>query len=308
MIYGLYTTLAKLSLTTLYRLGSATAWLLEHVFRYRRQVVDENLARAFPEMTVTQRRKTRQAFYRHLADTTVEIIAGSRWPLARFTERVAIKNPELLHTLSNNGSRTVVVMTLHQGNWEWMLHSARAEYDTRHAFVYKRLHSESADRFSLEARCRFGAEAIEMRDAARNMIRHRRSPRLIFMVADQSPGKRERAHWTSFLHQQTPFFAGAATIARMTGAPVAFASCRRLSRGHYQIDLQTIADNPAELEESEIIERYARCAETAINDSPEDWLWSNRRWKHAATQPTADSPDTVSAPPPDKDSQSKPNT
>lgn len=287
MIYWFYKLLARIPLRLLYILAGATAWLLEYVFRYRRQVVETNLLRALPDLDEADRHRIRHDFYRRLTDVTVEIIRGSRLPSRFFVDRVDMLNPELLTELSRSYQQSVIVMTLHQGNWEWMLQRARAEYPIAGAAVYKRLHSAGADRFTYENRSRFGAEPVEMRDAARNLLRHRRSPRFIFMVADQSPGLRERVHWVDFLNQKTAFFSGAATIARATGFPVAFAQCLRNARGHYQIQLSEITRDPKALSENQIINRYASLCEQAILNSPADWLWSNRRWKHPA--PSEDS-------------------
>jgi KDO2-lipid IV(A) lauroyltransferase len=287
MIKLAYQTLARLPLNWLYAASSGGAWLLQHVFRYRRKVVEENLAQAFPEWSTVKIEATQQRFYQNLCDTAVEIIAGSRQPLSFFEQRLEVVNPELLHNLSQQGQQSVLVMLAHQGNWEWMLHRAAALYKMPMAFVYKRLHSEAADEFSLQARRRFGATAIEMRDTARNIIRHRRTPRLIYMLADQSPGLRERVHTTTFLNRETAFFSGAASLSRATGFPIAFAKCQRKRRGYFEIEIVEITRDPASVEESWIIERYAELTEEAIRSHPEDWLWSNRRWKHQALAASA---------------------
>lgn len=280
MTYWVYRSLARLPLPVLYGLASFAAWFLRCVVGYRRKVVAANIERAFPEFSTTEREQLLIDFYRHFADTTLEIIAGYAMPIAALRERMVINNPEVLEEASHHFQQSVIVMTLHQGNWEWMLYAANDHYPIDSAAVYKRLHDDSADRFSRESRSRFGAEPIEMREAGRNVIKHRRRPRFIFMVADQSPGKRERVHWTEFLNQPTAFFSGAATLARATGFPVVFAAGRRRVRGHYQIDLTLITDDPKNMDESAIIERYARLTEQAIRQSPAEWLWSNRRWKH----------------------------
>ena len=206
MTRKLYQLLAGLPLAWLYAMSSCAAFLLQHVFRYRRKDVKQNLEQAFPDWSDATIKAARKNFYQNLCDTAFEIIAGSRQPLAFFEQRIKVINPELLADLSENGQQSVFVMLAHQGNWEWMLHRAAALYDMPMAFVYKRLHSQAADEFSLQARQRFGATAIEMRDTARNIIRHRRTPRLIYMLADQSPGLRERVHITEFLNRETAFF------------------------------------------------------------------------------------------------------
>lgn len=280
MTYWLYRALATLPLPVLYRLASVAAWLLRHIFRYRRKVVAANIKRAFPELDAHSRNKIVNDFYHNFVDTTLEIVAGYNMPMAELRKRMIIRNPEVLEHVSHAYQRSVIVMTLHQGNWEWMLYAANGSYPIDSAAVYKQLHDPGADRFSQESRSRFGTEPIEMREAGRNVIKHRRHPRFIFMVADQSPGKRERVHWTEFLNQPTAFFSGAAALARATGFPVVFASGQRRLRGHYEIELTLITDEPKAMEESAIIERYARLAEKAIRESPAEWLWSNRRWKH----------------------------
>ena len=300
----LYRGLARLPLAWLYGLSNCVAVLLQHVVRYRRQTVKDNLKQAFPDASEHWRRDIRRTFYGNLCDTTVEIIAGSRQPKSFFTDRMTIRNPELLEDLSQQGQQSVLVMLAHQGNWEWMLHRAAAQYDMPMAFVYKRLHSAAADEFSLRARGRFGASAIEMRETARNFIRHRRTPRLIYMLADQSPGARERVYVTHFLNRQTAFFSGAATLAKATGFPVAYARCRRLRRGYFDIELIEICRDPVEMGEDGILQRYAELTEASIRECPDDWLWSNRRWKHQV--PTAaDNEGSASS---SSESQSKPES
>lgn len=284
MTYWFYRFLAALPLPALYGLASLAAWFLRRVIGYRRNVVAANIERAFPDLDATGREQMLIDFYRHFVDTTLEIIAGYAMPMAALRERMVINNPEILDEASNGYRQSVIVMTLHQGNWEWMLYAANDRYPIDSAAVYKRLHDTGADRFSRESRSRFGTEPIEMREAGRNVIKHRRRPRLIFMVADQSPGRRERVHWTEFLNQRTAFFSGAAALARATGFPVVFAAGQRHSRGYYRIQLTLITNNPKTMEESAIIERYARLAEQAIKQSPAEWLWSNRRWKHSSQQ------------------------
>lgn len=304
MIRVLYQGLARLPLEWLYMLSSGAAWLMQYVFRYRRKDVEQNLAQAFPDMSATTIKTTRKTFYQNLCDTAVEIIAGSRQPLTFFEERLEVINPDLIHELSQQGQQSVLVMLAHQGNWEWMLHRAAALYDMPMAFVYKRLHSAAADEFSLRARGRFGATAIEMRDTARNIIRHRRTPRLIYMLADQSPGLRERVHVTGFLNRETAFFSGAATLAKATGFPVAFARCQRKKRGHFEIEVVEITRDSASVEESWILERYVELTEAAIRACPDDWLWSNRRWKHQALAASA----VGASASPDTDNQSNPES
>ncbi|WP_040481471.1 lysophospholipid acyltransferase family protein [Luminiphilus syltensis] len=288
MIYRLYCLVATLPLRVKYALASAGAWLLFHLFRYRRATVERNIRASFPDQSEGWHRQTIKAFYNQLAQTAMEIIHSRRMSLAQFEKRMVIANPEVMERATAGGSQSAIVMTIHQGNWEWMLHSATAHFGYDMAPVYKRLHSPGADRFALESRSQFGATPVLMADAARNILKHRRTPRVFIMVADQSPGQRERAYWTDFLNQPTAFFTGAAAIARLTGFPVIFAQCERQRRGFYTLTFHEVSAEPKKASEDDIIERYVRLAELAVKADPSSYLWSNRRWKLDPPQAEAD--------------------
>lgn len=293
MTYHLYLLLAKLPLGALHRLAAVATFLVRWVFRYRVQTVRHNLAASFPEQSPAWHRQTLKAFYQGFVQTTVEVIRVPAMSLEDFAERVEIANADLVRKATRDFTGSAMVLTLHQGNWEWMLHGATAALGIPIDAVYKPLHDPGADRFALESRSQFGAQPIPMSQSARNLLRHRRKVRLFAMVADQSPGFRERVHWTTFLNQPTAFFGGAASIARLTGHPVLFAECHRQARGRYRVTFREVTLDPKALTEAEIIERYVRLAEDSIRAQPESWLWSNRRWK--LQPPTATAATSTSA-------------
>lgn len=291
MSYWVYRTLAMLPLTLKYAMVPVLAWLLRDVLRYRRNVVAQNLARAFPELSLEALETINRRFYRQLVETALEIVHGYGMTQREYAARVTLVNPELLIRLSDQQQRSVVVLLIHQGNWEWMLHGAAAQQALPIDPVYKPLRNSGADRFALELRSQFGAEPITAATAARDILRKRRQARLCAILADQSPGDRERRHWTTTLHQDTAWYTGAATIARLTRSPVCFAQCRRTARGHYDIQFHEITGDPRSLDEAAIIERYAELAEHAIREQPDSYLWSNRRWK--LERPQAEASSTV---------------
>ena len=59
---------------------------------------------------------------------------------------------------------------------------------------------------------------------------------------------------------------------------------RRQGRGRYVVSFEVIVDNPKEMGDGEIMEKYVRCVERFINVNPDNWLWSHRRWKHERPQ------------------------
>ena len=260
-----------------------TAWLaylvLYYLVGYRKAVVRENLAHAFPHKNETELTVLAQKFYRQLTQVAFEIIKARRMTKEDFRERVKVINPELVQQYSNDFRDSVIVLTIHQGNWEWMLHGATTALGIPIDPVYKPLHNESVDKLIFDIRSQFGARPLSMQQSTRDILRRRSEFRLFVMVADQSPIRSERSYWTSFMHRPAAFYPGTEIIAGMTGFPILFAQCRRRRRGHYDIEFHELARPPYDKDSLDITERYVRMAEQAIRDEPESWLWSNRRWK-----------------------------
>ena len=196
-----------------------------------------------------------------------------------FLQRARILNPELLQQYSQNFSESVIVLTIHQGNWEWMLHAAATQLNIPITPVYKTLHNKAADKLIYDIRSQFGSRPISMDESIKDIIRKRREFRIFVMVADQSPIRRERGYWTRFMNQEANFYLGAETIATMTKFPVLFVQCHRRSKGHYEIEFKELAKPPYDKQTHAVTDRYVEMAEEAIREEPESWLWTNRRWK-----------------------------
>ena len=69
-------------------LGEALGWVAGVMFRVRRRVVDENVARAFPEKDPAWRRRVAVASYRHLGRESV-----ATFRLARASSEAVVGPP-----------------------------------------------------------------------------------------------------------------------------------------------------------------------------------------------------------------------
>jgi KDO2-lipid IV(A) lauroyltransferase len=265
-------------------LSYALAWLayvlVYHVLRYRRAVVRENLAHAFPERGASERTRIERASYRHLCNLFFEILRAGSMRREEFQERVRFPNPEVLHAAMQGPTRQAIVLLIHQGNWEWTLHSAMPTLDIAVDPVYKPLHSAFWDNFMLRARSRFGARPMALSKVGREVIRGRRRRRLIAIVADQT-GPRDGGYWTDFLNRPASFYRGPDKLARSLDLPLLFAQCRRTGTGRYEIIFHEISRPPHPAQADALLDRYIALAERCIAEQPETYLWTNRRWKKA---------------------------
>ncbi|MEM8560864.1 MAG: lipid A biosynthesis (KDO)2-(lauroyl)-lipid IVA acyltransferase, partial [Pseudomonadota bacterium] len=184
MIYRL---LSYLPLSLLYGLSWPLYLVICYLPGYRKVVVKQNLRRAFPEKNTRELTILARKFYLQLAEVALEILKTRTMQAADIKQRVRVVNPELLKSSSEGFTRPVVVLAIHQGNWEWMLHGVTLATGIPVDPVYKRLHDGLTDRIALEIRSRFGSRPIELGDVGRNFLKHRRDFRLFALLADQAP-------------------------------------------------------------------------------------------------------------------------
>ena len=277
-MYLFYRMLARLPLALLYGLSSLAYLLVYHVARYRRATVADNLAAAFGELSAAQRRALERRFYRHLCDIAAETFALANLPDATFHARVTLVNPELMNPFLEQ-QQSLLLLSSHQGNWEWLQRAIAAQLPCSLHGIYKPLHDAAMNRFIAETRGKF-MEPIAFQDAGREMLRRRREFHAFAMLADQAPFKKDNRHWHAFLGRRASFYLGPQKIAEATQFPVFYVAMHQVRRGHYQVSFELLAAPPHDKGGTAILDRSVEAAERSIRAQPETWLWSNRKWKH----------------------------
>ena len=278
LMFGL-SLLARLPLSVLYRVSDGLFFLMAYLVRYRRGVIRANLQRSFPGATEKHIQTLTTGFYRNFCDIIVETVKLPALRPAEMQRRVLITNPELVGAYLNAG-QTVLGVGAHQCNWEWVPASVLVRGFAVDS-VYKPLSNATSERLMQHIRQTFGAHLIPMNRLARELATRRHRPRLIALVADQMPNIPSSAYWTTFLHQDTPFFPGTERLARSLQLPVVYLDLVRTSRGHYSGTFWLLAAPPyTDLPPGAIIERYRDRLTQTIAHQPANWLWSHKRWKH----------------------------
>lgn len=270
--------LSRIPLPLWYAFGSVLAWLGEHVIRYRRKVIDAQLRRCFPDWDDAAVARTRRAFYLNFVDVVVESVKAVTLDADELRRRVEVTGIERVREHIAAG-RSVVLLTSHTCNWEWTLLILSLELGVPMDAAYKPLKDEWADRLFLTIRSRFGANMIPAKRLLMHLLRRRKEPRVIAMVADQDPVSAAVRHFTTFFGHETAFYMGPEAIARAARAPTMYIAVERTARGRYHVALEPLVGHEAKLPEGGIVEAYARRVEQQIRAHPADWLWAYRRWK-----------------------------
>ena len=258
--------------------------LTYHLIRYRRKVVRENLLRSFPEKDAKAIKTIEKHFYRNLCDLFVEAPKMLNMKPDGYKYRINYTNPELLTQLYEQ-HKNVFYAIPHSGNWEWFGKMTCDLTAHNSLAVYKKVQNPVFEQLMLYLRMKdVPLEMVESNSALRRLTQLRDGCNAVLMVADQTPHGLASDYWTEFLHQDTCWFTGLERIAKMLDYAVVFVAMKRTGRGRYDVTFELIADQPKETEKGYIMEQYVRCVERFIQEQPDNWLWSHRRWKHQRPQ------------------------
>ena len=279
-IYLICYPLSLLPLPLLYVLAGPLYVVLNYVVRYRRKVVEENLRKSFPEKNSRELRCLRDRYYWHLSQIVMEMIKMLTISRRSLQRRYHCVNPEVVNGFFEQG-RSVILMSSHYNNWEWMIVSLEEMFKHHGVGVGKGNSDKVFEKLVNRARTRCGTQVV-FADTVRETFEEyetQHHPAAYMMLSDQSPNSKKKCYVTQFLNQKTGVIFGAEHFARKYDIPVLYYEVIKERMGKYRVEVQLIAEHPDELPEYAITQRYVELLEQTIRKEPAFWLWSHRRWK-----------------------------
>ena len=267
----------------LYVLSDGLFYLLYYVVRYRRPIVRKNLTESFPEKELQEVKQIEKKFYCFFVDNVLESCKLASISPEEISRRMKFVNIEAVNAVLREGKSISTYMG-HYGNWEWVSSMPLClDKEVTAVQIYHRLRNESMDRLMLYIRGRMGAVSVEMRKTARyiNELSAEHKVGIIGFIADQSPTKKEARHFLPFLHHNVPVLTGTEKITKHYGFEAWFLRLRRVKRGYYEAEYVQMHEDPQSLPDFELTAIYYRMLEQAIQQQPELYLWTHRRFKHA---------------------------
>ena len=268
--------------------GSVLGWFFGSVLRLRRDVVDDNLARAFPEESPAWRRRVAAASYRHLvreAVVTFRMGASSREQILEMTE---IERYDEFQEIMADG-KGIVMATGHLGNWEM----AGAAFAARGVPVDAVVQLQRNARFDEDLRAtreRLGMTVVPKQVAPKGILRGLRRGRLAALVADQNVAR--AGIFVDFFGVPAATARGPAVFALRSGAPFWVAAGIRKPEGGYRVRVRPVVapvTGDMETDVEALTQAYVQTLEEWVREVPEQYFWQHRRWKTrpAIPEPTS---------------------
>ncbi len=278
LYYFILIPISLLPYPLLYLLSDLTCFFVYRVFRYRREVVRENLTNAFPEKELKEIIKIEKKFYSHFCDLIVESIKNFTITNKQATRRMHAINPEMCEKYLEQ-NRSIIFCGGHFNNWELWAVAFPITNKYRMAGIYKKINDKFLNRVMIKTRGKFGLTLVETKEVSNDFFTRNRPIATVFAF-DQSPHKANKAYWVDFLGRRTASYFGPEKYAKTHDMPVIFGHIRKVKRGYYETWYEPLFEEPTEEEYGAITEKLNQVLEQDILEAPEYWLWTHKRWKH----------------------------
>lgn len=254
------------------------AFIIGKVFKYREKVVDKNLRKAFPEKDNSFYNQTKKKFYKHYTQVLFETIKLLTVNQNYLLKQVRFQEDEDFKKLINE-EKGAMIISGHLGNFEWG-GQAFATFVKHPIFtVYRKFSAGFWEQIMINIRQKFKVTMVAAPNIIRTIFQKKDQGYYVVFLNDQSPSKGRDFIWVDFLGSETKFFVAPAKIAKKFGLPVYFLNMWYNDDRTYTVEAKQICQNAKDLDENEIIIKYAQFLEESIHKTPYNWLWSHKRWK-----------------------------
>lgn len=271
--------ISRIPLPVLYRFSDACAYLLYHVFKYRRKVVKANIDASFHDLNEKERMAIEKRFYVNFCDHFIETLKLYSMTEKELQAHISADYSEIERILATHQNCHIYLG--HQFNWEWAnAHLASTLKGVKVVVAYKPLANKSFNNLMLRIRSRFGSRMVSSKNMKREMEAHNKDQHVLVLVADQNPKVPKKSFWTSFLSQPTAFTSGTELYTASHKTPLLFAELVREGRGQYKFVLSSIFNFTKPYKTGILTAMFTEKLENTIRSNPENYLWSHKRWKH----------------------------
>lgn len=246
----------------------------------RRQVVERQIAAAFPEMSREQVADLAKRSYEHLGRSAIETAllpgVGQAGVLRLVNE---VENWDAIERAKSAG-KGIIIVSGHLGNWE-LAAAYVAARGVPFDVIVRKMGNPFFDRYLNQTREQLGVNVVYDAQAVRHTPRALRQGRAVGFVADQ--GVRGLAStFVPFFGRPAKTPRGAGVFALRFGSPVIFITALRKPDGSYLVgfeEIPVVDTGDRERDVDAVVLRFTKVLEKWVRRSPEQYFWQHRRWR-----------------------------
>ncbi len=252
-------------------------FVLAHIVRYRRKVVDANLTILLPHASKLELSAYKFRYYHHMADLIVETLWCFRASPEELKPKVRFKNPEVFEEIFASGENATILLS-HIGNWELFCQWAGLFIPKLNVVIlYTPIKNSALNQFMMRLRQRFGAILVSTKSTF-DLFRVQKTKKVCInlFAIDQNPGDPYHQHWLKFFGQTVPVISGAEKFAKSQKQAVYFLRVTKSNTYELElIEVKYVTDKPYDLTMKQF-----ELLENNILEDPSLWLLSHNRFKY----------------------------
>jgi len=285
LVYPLLWLISRLPFKIIYFISDGVYVLLYKVIGYRKKVVRGNLKLVFPDKSDAERILIEKKFYQHMCDMFLEMIKTMGISNNQLQQRFTFSNLEVLHQLEAK-NKSIMLMFPHYASWEWVI-ALDAHIASKGYAIYQKIGNRYFDKLVRDIREKFGTTLITTKETRDIVAQNKKEGNLSMygILSDQSPMVKKALLWTPFMGITVPAHTGAEMLCKKLDLPAVYLKVSKEKRGHYSGTFSLITENPKEMEEFALTKAFLALVEESINEAPEYYFWTHKRWKHKDKMP-----------------------
>lgn len=251
-------------------LGKILWWILPK----RKNIIQKNLLRAFPEKSYFFRRRIARSFWPEFSRMVIEYMRLAGMPHDQY-DSVFIWENEHYYEEAKSKHKGVIIVSAHFSNWE-LYGMALSIKGYLTASVARPLDNPKFDRLINSIRESSGMQVVPHRKAVKEALKILKKDQSIGFVMDQN--FHHGGVFVNFFGHPAAITDLPAILALKTGAPLLpVHTWREGSKFHAKLDSPIFVDAPenANLSAQEISQKIADIMEGWIKEKPVYWLWAH---------------------------------
>jgi KDO2-lipid IV(A) lauroyltransferase len=246
----------------------------------RRDVVERQIAAAFPGLDETEVLRIARESYSHLGRTTIETALLGTLPRNAVLDLFEGADNWACVERAMSAGKGLIFVTGHLGNWE-LGGAYLAARGVGLDVVVRNQENPLFDAYLNRTRERIGMTVVRDSEAVKRTPRSLKAGRAIAFLSDQGV--------LGLASTFVPFFGrpaktprGPAVFALRLKVPVVFGTALRQPSGRYRISFEpvTVQDTGnRERDVDAVVAEYTKTLERWVRKAPEQYFWHHRRWK-----------------------------
>ncbi len=259
--------------------------LAYYLLHKHKLIAVHNLARSFPEKSLTEILQILKTSYASFALTFIEFLQILYLNRDNLNRWVSVKGLEHYEKACNEG-KGVLLFTAHFGNWE-MGNAALAILSRPPIFMARTLDSSFLEEITTYVRSTLGIGNIHKKNVLHSILSQLRKGQALKLLIDQNVAAREGV-FVNFFGRPACATTGIALMALHTGAAVLPIFTTRMPDGRYLTEVgpqvETVNTGNREHDVLQNTQNYNTIIENHVRKYPGQWLWLHQRWKTKLVQ------------------------